>query len=200
MLFSDAVFAIAITLLVLELKVPVLAEGATEASLRHALLGLIPKYVGFVVSFALIGSMWVEHHRVFWHVESWDYGLAWRNLTLLFGVALLPFPTALFSEHYRLRTALSIYALNIALVGVAKIWLWRHAVAAGLVGKAVPREKVGEVSRRSWALPVASIGTALAAAVGVPFAYLGFVTIPLLARLFAAAAKKAPAKRGRPVA
>src|ERR1044072_9653819 len=81
--FSDAVFAIVITLLVLELKVPHLTEH-NEPALRHALFELFPRVVGFVVSFLIIGLMWIEHHRIFRYIEDYVGGLLWRNVLLLF--------------------------------------------------------------------------------------------------------------------
>ncbi len=69
--FSDAVFAIVITLLVLELKVPHVTEH-TESALRHALFELFPRVIGFVVSFLIIGLMWIEHHRIFRYIDNYN--------------------------------------------------------------------------------------------------------------------------------
>jgi transmembrane protein TMEM174 (potassium channel) len=106
--FSDAVFAIVITLLVLELKVPHLSEH-TETTLRSALIELVPNVAGFVISFLIIGLMWIEHHRIFRYIENYDAGLLWRNLFLLLCVSFVPFPTALFSENFWSRTAFILY-------------------------------------------------------------------------------------------
>jgi uncharacterized membrane protein len=76
--FSDAVFAIVITLLVLEIKPPHLADH-NESALHHALFELIPKFTGFVVSFMIVGMMWIEHHRIFRYIVHYDAGLLWRN-------------------------------------------------------------------------------------------------------------------------
>jgi len=89
--FSDAVFAIAITLLVIEIKVPVLPHGATDRELGFALVGLIPRFVGFIISFFLVGQTWVEHHRIGRQLQRYERGLLWSNLWMLFFVAAMPF-------------------------------------------------------------------------------------------------------------
>ena len=94
--FSDGVFAIAITLLVLEIRTPVHSED-----LWHDLGQLWPSYVGFVVSFFTIGVIWVNHHSQFERFVRADRTLLFLNLLLLFWVAFIPFPTALVAEYLR---------------------------------------------------------------------------------------------------
>jgi uncharacterized membrane protein len=187
--FSDAVFAIVITLLVLELKVPHLAEH-TESGLRHALVELLPKIAGFVISFLIIGLMWVEHHRIFRYIADYDAGLLWRNLLLLLCVSFVPFPTALFSENFWSRTAFMLYAASFGGVATAKFFIWRHAVAAKLLKEGVTPELEVRIARRSMAVPIACALAILLAFVNIFLAPLSFMLIPLLARLLDPTSRK----------
>ena len=182
--FSDAVFAIAITLLVLEIRVPHLPSEASNRDLVGAVLHLAPKVVGFVVSFIVIGSMWIEHHRVFRYMAHCDEGLLWRNLLLLLIVAFMPFPTALFSENHGIAAALAIYASSLGLLGLAKLWVWKYATRRPhlLASNATPAV-IRRVSRRSWAVPLTCFATAVLGGLGLPGAYIGFLFIPLVAWL-----------------
>jgi uncharacterized membrane protein len=184
--FSDAVFAIVITLLVLEIRVPAIeGEHAGEAQIRHALVSLIPKILGFIYSFFIVGLMWIEHHRIFRFIGDWDFGLVWRNMLFLLFVAFVPFPTALFSEYFRSQTAFDLYVLSFALASLAKIWLWRYAVKnrSRLLVPDVEEETVKRISRRSLAVPIVC-GLAIALSfVAVGFGGLCFTLIPLVAHL-----------------
>src|SRR5258706_5868897 len=91
--FSDGVFAIAITLLILEIKVPSL-EATSASGLWRALVSHWSSYLAFALSFLIIGIMWANHHNIFRYVRGADHALAMFNLGLLFCVAFLPFPTA----------------------------------------------------------------------------------------------------------
>jgi len=187
--FSDAVFAIVITLLVLELKVPHLTEH-NEASVQRALFELIPNVLGFVISFLIIGLMWVEHHRIFRYIDNYDSGLLWRNLLLLLCVSFVPFPTALFSENFWSRTAFILYTASFGGVATAKLLIWRHAAKAGLLKKDVGPMLEQRIARRSMAVPLAC-----AIAIGLSFisifiAPLSFMLIPLFARVLDPTAKK----------
>src|SRR4030095_10043169 len=82
-LFSDAVFAIAITLLVIEIKIPDIHEDVSDKKLLQSLWDLIPKFFGFIISFMLIGLYWTIHHRMFGFVTSFDGKLLWMNLFFL---------------------------------------------------------------------------------------------------------------------
>ena len=92
--FSDGVFAIAITLLILEIRVP-----TAENDLAAQLLKQWPSYVAFVLSFAFIGIMWINHHRLFTHIRRSNNTLMVLNLTLLLGVTAVPYPTAVLAQH-----------------------------------------------------------------------------------------------------
>jgi len=124
--FSDAVFAIVITLLVLEIKVPHV-EGHTERGVLGGLLSLLPKFIGFVMSFFIVGVMWIEHHRIFRFIERYDTGLLLRNLVFLLSISFVPFPTALFSEYFWSRTAFVLYAATFGVVALTKLWVWNYA-------------------------------------------------------------------------
>src|SRR5213593_915772 len=89
--FSDGVFAIAITLLILDVHVPTISQG----NLGSALTRQWPTYVAYLISFSFIGIMWVNHHRLFNHIRRSDNGLLFSNLLLLLGVTIVPFPTSL---------------------------------------------------------------------------------------------------------
>jgi uncharacterized membrane protein len=181
--FSDAVFAIVITLLVLEIKPPHLEE-LSDANLNRALLALLPKFIGFVISFLMIGLMWIAHHRMFRFIKDYDAGLLRRNLLLLLFVSFVPFPTALFSEYYGNRTALILYTASFAAVGITKLWLWQYAVGKKtLVDPNAGKLVLRGISRRSWAVPLACVLVMLLSLVNIRVAPVGFASIPFLARL-----------------
>ena len=124
--FSDAVFAIAITLLALEIRLPgeIAQEGNME--LLQNLLVIWPKYLGYVVSFLAIGNFWVIHHRQYRYIERYDTRLMFINLLVLMAVAFIPFPTSVISENGN-RTATILYALSASLVGLLSTGLWIYA-------------------------------------------------------------------------
>jgi uncharacterized membrane protein len=126
--FSDGVFAIAITLLVLDLKVP---RGVDDRqSLAQALVAQWPAYVAFVTSFMTILIMWVNHHRIFTLVGRSDDRLLLYNGLLLLGVTLVPFPTSLVAEYMRHegeRTAVLVYNATFIVIAICFNLLWRTA-------------------------------------------------------------------------
>ena len=120
--FSDGVFAIAITLLVLDLKAP-----ASRGAVLHDLLVQWPAYVAYLASFGYIGVIWVNHHYLFTRIARVNGALLWRNLALLLAMSVLPFPTAVVSSAFQYRdvnderTAVVFYAL---VAGAAAVtWL-----------------------------------------------------------------------------
>jgi len=126
--FSDGVFAIAMTLLVLDMKVPHdLTPGQT---LARALVAQWPTYLAFATSFATILIMWVNHHRLFTHIGRADDGLMFSNGMLLLGVVLVPFPTALVAEYLGRsgqKTAALIYNSTFIAIAICFNLLWRSA-------------------------------------------------------------------------
>jgi uncharacterized membrane protein len=124
--FSDAVFAIAITLLALEIRLPEEAGHATDPELVRILLSLWPKYLGYVVSFLVIGLFWIGHHRKFRFIERYDSNLIILNILMLMFVALVPFPTALLSESGG-KAATIVYAGFMAVLGLLYVCLWLYA-------------------------------------------------------------------------
>jgi uncharacterized membrane protein len=131
-LFSDAVLAIAITLLAIEIKIPVLEPGEiTERALLGEIRHLVPKLLGFLISFFIIGVYWTRHHTLFGYVTASTGRLIWLNLLFLFSIALMPFSTGLLGEYstpdtLHLVTPLIVYALNVCLTGVMNLLLWRY--------------------------------------------------------------------------
>jgi uncharacterized membrane protein len=124
--FSDAVFAIAITLLALDIRLPAGGEAASNAQLLAQLLGLWPKYLAYLVSFLAIGTFWVGHHRRFRFIRRSDRGLLALNLLFLMVIAFVPFPTSVISESGN-RTATIFYALTMILGGLMLAALWWYA-------------------------------------------------------------------------
>jgi uncharacterized membrane protein len=119
--FSDGVLAIAITLLVIEIRSPEVHEGE---SLAYALWGLWPSYVAYLVSFLTIGVIWLNHHGIFQQVARVDGPLLVLNLNLLLWTALIPFPTAVVADNLAAggeaaRTAAAVYSGVLLLMGVA---------------------------------------------------------------------------------
>lgn len=127
--FSDAVFAIAITLLALEIRLPAVEGELTDGQLLDSLLGLWRGYLAYVISFLVIGTFWISHHRKFRSIRRYDARLLRINLLLLMVVAFIPFPTSVISE-YGNRTATIFYALTIAAAGVLFALMWWYALRA----------------------------------------------------------------------
>ena len=122
--FSDAVFAIAITILVIELKVPIVPENATEQDFVIEFAKQSPQIIGFILSFFLIGIYWTGHHNIFGYVINYSKKLLWINLIYLLTIVIMPFTTAIYSAysltegHLKLITPYAIYVFNICFTGM----------------------------------------------------------------------------------
>ena len=126
--FSDGVFAVAITLLALDLRVP--HDMPDGRSLAHALLAQWPGYLAFVTSFATIGIMWINHHRLFTHIRRTDNTLLVLNGLLLLGVTFVPFPTAVVAEYIPRpagQAAAVLFSGTYAVLAVLFNLLWRYS-------------------------------------------------------------------------
>lgn len=128
--FSDGVMAIAITLLVLELKVPA-PDEIRDGQLLDTLLARWPSYVAYLAAFLTIGIVWLNHHTMLSRIARFDGRLHWLNLTLLLGVATLPFPTALLADYvaapgWNASVAAAAYGLTATFLALPWGFFWRH--------------------------------------------------------------------------
>lgn len=125
--FSDAVMAIAITLLAIDLRVPELAAPVDGSTLLRSLSELGPAFLSFLVSFFVIGIYWISHHRYFRYIRRYDGRLIVLNMLFLLSIVLMPFVAALFGQYYYLPLGMSIYAAAVAAVGLSMGALWWYA-------------------------------------------------------------------------
>ena len=188
--FSDAVFAIAITLLIIEVRVPA-GTPDTEAGLGQALVDLIPQYIGFVVSFFVIGRFWVGHHRVFGRLARIDDPLISRNLLFLLTIAFMPFPTALVSHFVSTRVGVGAYAAWLTLAGVLNLSLERHILKGPLVAPGA-LDDVRRQGRAAWAPVVVGVLAFAAAMVTPHLALVPLIGSPLITGLLSRRPKALP--------
>jgi uncharacterized membrane protein len=155
--FSDGVFAIAITLLVLELKVPHLPEGAPAGAVAAALLRQWPSYLALVTSFFTILIMWANHHAIFSLVRRVDSPFLYANGLLLLVVTVVPFPTALLAEYLQkpgAAVAAAAYGGTFVVAGIAYNLLWRTAIAGRRLLRAGVSEQKIQAMTRSYRIGV----------------------------------------------
>jgi len=144
---SDGVFAVAMTLLVLDLHTPAAAAIHGERDLLGALAPLAPRLLVYLMSFLTLGIFWVGQQTQLNQFERANRDLSWVHLAFLFLVSLMPFSTALMAEFFHYRTAMVIYWFNIFLLGVTLFVSWRLALRHGLVAEAM-RAGTSAIERR----------------------------------------------------
>ena len=134
-LFTDAVFAIAITLLAIDIKLPEMAGRPTDGQIWEQMLRLVPKFIGFLTGFAVIALYWMAHHRIFRFLRNYNAKLLWLNLLFLLFIVLMPFSSGLFSSYATVKAPFTVYAANIVFAALAQVWLMRYLAnpAHGLI-------------------------------------------------------------------
>jgi uncharacterized membrane protein len=120
--FSDGVFAIVITLLVLEIKVPHVPEN----ELKQALIALLPKYFSFALSFIIIGVYWVSHHSMLHFIVKTDRVSLWLNMLVLFTICIIPFPTAIIGDYPNSFISILVYGVTLAAVNLSGGLFWAY--------------------------------------------------------------------------
>ncbi|MBO0884336.1 MAG: DUF1211 domain-containing protein [Mycobacterium sp.] len=149
--FSDAVFAIAMTVLVLTLQLP---AGTTDSEVAHALRTALPSVYAYALSFAVISLYWLAHHRMFRYVRRLDPNLLVLNLALLGFVAFVPFPTSVLGDHGGTTAAVVFYASTMAILGSLISALWFYASHEHLIAAEASPTFIRHSLWRGLAVPV----------------------------------------------
>jgi uncharacterized membrane protein len=159
---SDGIFAVAMTLLVLDLHVPVHELVHSEQQLRAALLALTPQFIAYLMSCLTLGIFWAGQQTQLNYLARGNRDLTWIHIAFLFAVSILPFSTRLLAEFIQYRTALLLYWLNIFILGAILYASWRYATRAGLLKDDMPIEIRRAVRRRIvFAQGLYALGAAL---------------------------------------
>jgi uncharacterized membrane protein len=182
--FSDGVFAITITLLVLEIRPP-----TDEEDLLHGLLELWPSYLAYAVTFLFIGQVWANHHVMFDHIRAADRTVLFLNTVLLMVVAFLPFATSVLAEALRSghgqRTAVGFYGIAFGVTALTFNAVWQYARRHRLLSEALGSAGATAISRRfqlalAWLATGALLGALLPVlGVAVIVAFNAFYWLPI---------------------
>jgi uncharacterized membrane protein len=145
---SDGIFAVAMTLLVLDLHIPTAAQVHSERELFAALGALGPQWIAYLMSFLTLGIFWAGQQTQLNHIGEGSRDLTWIHLGFLFTITLMPLSTRLLAEFITFRAALGIYWLNIFAAGAMLYWSWAHATHANLIKPDTPPEIRDSICRR----------------------------------------------------
>jgi uncharacterized membrane protein len=151
--FSDAVFAIVMTLLVLDIRVPDVPSDRVQ-EVPELVLELWPKFFSYLLSFVVIGLYWIGHHQTFRYVRSYDRTLLWLNLVFLLSISFIPFPTDLLGEYGKLRFAVIFYAASLGVARLLLALVWWYIVSGPiLTGDELDRDLANFHFLRNLAIP-----------------------------------------------
>jgi uncharacterized membrane protein len=178
--FSDAVFAIAITLLVIEIEIPKFPVTATHAEEWGKLAEMWPQFFAFFLSFMVIGRFWIGHHQLFERVQGFSAKLLWPNLMLLLAIAFMPFSTALLGSNIGFFVPSLIYNLSLLVTSILALFLHWRIEQLGLT----PRDDDPIERGGPQATVFAALVTVGLTFVIPHFSQLAMMTIPLWRRLF----------------
>lgn len=162
---SDDVFAVAMTLLVLSITVPVIAPGVVDTKLPAELAALWPRYLGYAVSFLLIGTFWMVQHQLFRYIKRFNDFLLFLNLLFLMCIVFLPFPTGLISAYWQSRSAIIFYAASMAVTVLMLCVLW---VYAGFKGR-LTEEDLDRRTFRNYTIGLLSMSLIFVVSIGIAF-------------------------------
>ncbi len=177
--FSDAVFAIAITLLIIEIHPPHLPKGASDGAHLQALADLIPNFVGYFVSFMVVGLFWMGHHRAFTLAARYSPRILGWNMALLGVVAFMPFVTAYVSANIQQRVPTIAYCVAMLIAALLNFKTNHTATSPPMVDPAASPADIRYIRQRGLAVILGS-ATAVAIAFVVPrYGQVGLVSIPL---------------------
>jgi uncharacterized membrane protein len=155
---TDGIFAVGMTLLVIDIRV---APGFDRSTLGQGLLQLAPNIYSYVVSFFILALFWWTYHRMLDRITRADTGFVWWNICFLFLVTLVPFSAYLLGQFYGTRVATEIYCLNLTALAVMMFAQWRHAETQGLVNPDLTIGERKEITARLSSVIFAYFGTAL---------------------------------------
>ena len=182
--FTDGVCAICITLLIIEIRVPDL-PAPTDALLWKSLSHMSLRFLGFVISFGIVGHYWSVHHRIFGYVIKYTTGLLWLNLAFLFTVVLLPFSSGFLGEYSSypdLKLPYGVYTFNMCLTGFMNCWLWLYVSnpKRKMLSREISPARIRLGLYRSLVIPVIFIISFLISFAFPVFSKLILLLIPIL--------------------
>jgi len=179
--FSDGVFAIVVTLLVLEIHVPHVQGPNVSAALAHGLAAMVPKFLSYVLSFAIICIWWIAHHHLFHLLKKSDRGLLWLNCVFLMCLAFIPFPTALMGDYPGERIAVVLYGVVMTLAGTAFSAMRYYAFySSSLMDTDIEPGLLNAAMRKSLAGPILHLLAIGFAFVDTRFTIALYVIVPML--------------------
>lgn len=178
--FSDGVFAIVVTLLVLELRVPHLPENFTSKDAVNELIHLAPKFISFALSFLIVAIYWVNHHQFFHSLEKTDRALLWYNNLLLFTLSFVPFPTAFMGEYPTGTVPVMLYGTSMFASALSFNIMLGHAVKSDLFLPSVSKEVISESIKKGKLGPVVYLIATISAFISVYISLAIYVIVPVL--------------------
>ncbi|MBV8694966.1 MAG: DUF1211 domain-containing protein [Chloroflexi bacterium] len=178
--FSDGVFAVAITLLVLNLQVPQIAASLVSSELIFKLSDLWPKLVTYALSFVIVGIYWVAHHNTFHCIKHSDRNLLWLNILLLLCIVFIPFPTALLGQYPLQRISVVIYGGTLVITGLVLQLLWWYVTANHLLDNEINPHVVQLATRRNLMAPLIYLFAIGISFLSVQISLAFFVLVPVL--------------------
>lgn len=174
---SDGVFAIVVTLLVLDLTVPKLGDPRSSRELARGLVVLLPKLLSWLISFVIVCKFWVNHHHIFNLASHADYSLVWLNAIFLMFQSFIPFPTALMGRYPTNSLAVSLFGLTMALNTLLFITLHAHIIRHLLKPELTERIDP-HIIAKSFAGPLIYSMGAAAAWINVDLAFASYLLTP----------------------
>jgi len=181
--FSDAVFAIAITLLIIDVHAPHVPSGSPDHAYVRALLEQTPSLFGFFVSFFVIGAFWAGHHRAFALAGHYSEKLNGPNLMMLCSVVFMPFTTSFMSHNVGSFVPTQLYNLSLVVTGLLNIRLIRIVTSAPVVAESAPRDRIAYVRARGPGVVLGALCAATIAFWDARYSQMGLLTIPIWLRL-----------------
>jgi uncharacterized membrane protein len=171
--FSDAVMAIAITLLALDLKLPEIDPVHVMTEVPRQLAALRPTFLTFFISFVVIGIYWISHHRYFTYIKRYDVRLMMFNLIFLFFIICMPFVANLLGRYTSVPVVLILYSLAVAALGTSMALIWWYAAKQHFIADELDAEEVRTINVRLYAAPIMFL-------LSVPFAFISSTAVVLV--------------------
>jgi len=188
--FSDAVFAIAITLLVIEVRPPHLSFHASDRAHLIALANLIPSFVAFFISFFVIGAFWAGHHRAFSLSRHWSPTLLFPNIMMLCAIAFMPFATAYMGLNMGQRVPSLLYDTVLLATAILNIRLVKLATSPPVVDEHADPLTIARTRARGWGVAAGAVIAFVLNFIFPPISQFGLMTIPIWLRIATARAEK----------